>query len=82
MHWLGRSYFENNQPEKAIKYLSKAIELNKNNKTIEPYNDYSLYWLGCSYCKNNQFREAINTLSKLIKLAPKEYLNFHWLGCS
>lgn len=70
---LGYLYFNSAQYDKAIDYLSKAIEQEPNN-----YNYH--YLLGSSYERSKKYKEATVALEKVLELKPSHKNSIKKLG--
>lgn len=71
----GKTYYNNEEYDKAIEIFKKAVELN-------PDDDDSWRWLGNSYNRNGQVEEAIKYYLKAAKLNPDDSRNWFNLGIS
>ena len=71
----GKTYYNNEEYDKAIEIFKKVVELYPND------ND-NYYWLGRSYYQNEQYEEAINSLLKAIQLVPNSPEYWAMLGIS
>jgi type IV pilus assembly protein PilF len=74
---LGRVYYQDNETEKAIRILSKAIQQHPRVEN-DPVNDLSLayfhYWLALSYFKNSDSENALIHFQEVTRLAPNSKL--------
>ena len=71
----GKTYYNNEEYDKAIEIFKKAIELN-------PNDDDCWRWLGNSYSKNGQIEEAIKSHLKATELNQNKGVNWSMLGSS
>lgn len=72
---IGKTYFENEEYEDAIKTLSELLKLN-------PNNEVALTILGESYYYNEEYKEALQPFLKVYELNPKEFTYWDLLGDS
>lgn len=72
---VGKTYFENEEYEEAIKTLSELLKLN-------PNNEEALTILGASYYYNEEYKEALQPFLKAYELNPKEFDSWDLLGDS
>lgn len=71
----GKTYYNNEEYDKAIEIFKKAIELNPNE-----YLNWQ--WLGRSYYERYDEENALNSLLKAVELNPNDDSNWYWLGIS
>ena len=71
----GKTYYNNEEYDKAIEIFKKAVELN-------PNDDDSWRLLGNSYNRNGQIEEAIKYYLKAAELNPDDSRNWFNLGIS
>ena len=73
LFYLGLSYVNVDSPEKALPYLKKADELEKNDPDIATE-------IGSCFLKLEQYPQAIEHLKKAIELSPDILTNYYQLG--
>ena len=74
----GKTYYNNEEYDKAIEIFKKAVELNPNE-----YLNWQ--WLGRSYYErysDGDEENALNSLLKAVELNPNDDSNWYWLGIS
>lgn len=71
----GKTYYNDEEYDKAIEIFKKAIELNPNE-----YLNWQ--WLGRSYYERYDEENALNSLLKAVELNPNDDSNWYWLGIS
>lgn len=71
----GASYFNKGEYNKAIEFLNKALELDKNNAII-------YLWLGAAYNNKSKYDKAIDILNKALELDENSVDNYYWLGAA
>jgi tetratricopeptide (TPR) repeat protein len=62
---LGEVYYYLNLNQEALRYLNKALKMNKNFSQAR-------YWLGKIYLRMGKFKEAKREWEKVLKLNPKD----------
>ncbi|QZT36469.1 tetratricopeptide repeat protein [Halosquirtibacter xylanolyticus] len=68
---MAQRYMRNQEADKAIEYLNKALEMNKTEKNIA--NDFSAnYYLGALYYQKSSFGKALKYTKLAIKADPEE----------
>jgi tetratricopeptide (TPR) repeat protein len=58
-YYYGRCYLENNEYDKAIKNLKKALEINPNGQIS--------YFLSMAYVRNKNWKEAVSVAEEALK---------------
>ena len=72
---IGEAHFNKGEYEEAIKYLSKAVEINQNSSI-------NYKWLGMSYYAIEKYKEASENLLKSSLLCDGDFETWRFLGNS
>ena len=72
---IGEAHFNKGEYEEAIKYLSKAVEINQNSSI-------NYKWLGMSYYAIEKYKESSENLLKSSLLCDVDFETWRFLGNS
>lgn len=64
-YYLGQAYFENDNFDKAIPFLRRALSFNQETETL-------YRWLGIAYYKTKKFRDSLPYLRRALESKPED----------